>query len=139
VSPPAPQRQPDFFNGLLSQYTGVFAKKDSVSGFVGLQLGGPVAAKLAFGVARMVDLMGVTAGPEHPQLAAGHHSQKRAAFPGLETGPVKGMSLRRRLRASSMGRFLGVRENAWQTRLRSDQTRGLRIEKPRQMNEPGGA
>jgi hypothetical protein len=44
-------------------------------------------------VPEMVDLMGVAAGPERPQLAAACHSQKRDAFPALETGPVKGMGI----------------------------------------------
>ena len=40
----------------------------------------------------IVPLMGLPAGPERSQLAAERHSDKRAAFPGLETGPVKGMT-----------------------------------------------
>jgi hypothetical protein len=39
-----------------------------------------------------LNLMGLAAGPKRPQLAAERHSQKRAAFPGLESGPVKGMT-----------------------------------------------
>jgi hypothetical protein len=44
-------------------------------------------------VLKMVDLMGLAAGLERLQLAAAHHSQKKAAFPGLQTGPVKGMGI----------------------------------------------
>ncbi len=44
-------------------------------------------------VPKMVDLMVLAAGSERPQLAVARHSQKRAAFPGLETGPVKGMGI----------------------------------------------
>jgi hypothetical protein len=40
-----------------------------------------------------LDLPGLAPGPERPPLAAERLSQKRAAFPGLETGPVKGMGI----------------------------------------------
>ena len=41
---------------------------------------------------QIVPLPGPAAGPEGPQLEAERHSDKRAAFPGLKTGPVKGLS-----------------------------------------------
>ena len=43
-------------------------------------------------VLETVDLIGLASGPERPRLTAERHSQKRAAFPGLGTGPVKGMT-----------------------------------------------
>ena len=39
-------------------------------------------------------IAGARSGPERPQSMAAHHSQKRAAFPGLEVGPVNGLSFR---------------------------------------------
>jgi hypothetical protein len=43
-------------------------------------------------VLQIIDLMGLAAAPERPQFATERHSHQIDAFPGLETGPVKGMT-----------------------------------------------
>jgi hypothetical protein len=45
-------------------------------------------------VPKRVDLLRLAAGPERPQLAAAHHSENTAAFPGRQDGPIKGMRSR---------------------------------------------
>jgi hypothetical protein len=45
-------------------------------------------------VPETVDLMGLPAGPERPQLAAARHSENSDDFSGREGGPVIGMGFR---------------------------------------------
>ena len=48
----------------------------------------PVVIRLSW----RIPLLLLAAGPERPQLAAGHHSENTSACPGLQGGPVQGMS-----------------------------------------------
>jgi hypothetical protein len=75
----------------------------------------------------MVPLPGFAAGPERPQLVAARHSEKTDDFSGLQNGPVKGMTFREARAVPELGRFFGVPENVWQTRLRNGRTTGLWI------------
>jgi hypothetical protein len=43
-------------------------------------------------IPKYVGLLQLAAGPERPDLAAAEHSEKTAAFPRLQDGPIEGMT-----------------------------------------------
>jgi len=74
--------------------------------------------------------MGLTAGPERPQLAPADHSENSAAYPGREHGSVKGMSSRHSGSSAAIRSNYGTTQKRYDLMTQPREQRGCKRKSP---------